>query len=127
MIVDAVYSRLSSDAGVSAIAGASVFPVTIPQGASKPAIVYTLDGDEVDQLLDGLGEGRLAFVAIDCYADLHAQAHSLADAVEACLSGYRGAMGAKTVEFAKLERRFDLFETETKLYRVSLQFRLAYH
>lgn len=127
MIVDSVYTHLLAAAGVTAIADRAIYPLTIPQGATFPAAVFSLDEDMLDQLLDGVGELRRASVSIDCYSADHVEAHQLADAIEAALVGTQGSFGAKTAEFITLQRRFELFESSTLLYRVSLQFRIAYY
>ena len=127
MIVDSVYTHLSTAAGIKAIAGSSVFPLTVPQGSQFPAVVFTLDSDEIDQLLDEVGELRRAMVSIDGYSTNHVEAHQLGDAIEAALTGTHGPFGSKTAEFITLQRRFEMFESDTFLYRVALQFLIAYH
>jgi hypothetical protein len=126
MIVDSIHQYLSTSTGITDIVGKSVFPLTVPQGASFPAVVFTLDEDNIDQLLDEVGGLRRSLVSIDCYSKDHPEAHQLADATEAALIGKRGTFGTKTAEFITLQRRFELLETDSKLYRVSMQFAIAY-
>lgn len=126
MIVDSFYSYLAAQAGVVALCP-QIYPLTIPEGVTPPAITYSLDGDDRDRLLDGVGDMKSALISVDAWSTDHAGAHAIADAVEASLAGYRGSFGTKTAEHVRLERKFELFESDTGLYRVSLQFFIAYY
>lgn len=126
MIVDSLFSFLQANAGVNAVAQ-GIYPQTIPQGGAFPAITYTLDADERDQLLDSIGDLKRALIEINAWDQDHRLAHALADAIEAALAGYRGVFGTKTAEHIRLERKFDLFESDSLLYRVSQQFLIAYY
>lgn len=126
MIVDSFYGFLAADAGVAALCQ-SIWPQTIPQNAGMPAITYSLDDEQVDRLLDGPGDLRSALIDVSTWSPDHAQSHELADAVESALVGHRGTFGTKTAEHIRLERKFELFESDTRLYRVSQQFFIAYY
>lgn len=104
-----------------------MFPQTIPQGTSPPAITYSLDFDERDPLFDGPGDLKQALIDTSAWHTDHAAAHALADAVETALANYRGTFGTKTAEHIRLARKFELFESDTGLYRVSQQFLIAYY
>jgi hypothetical protein len=127
MIADSLKNYLSANAAIAALCPESIFPQVMPLEAKLPAITYSLDGDTRDQLLDVVGALRQALVSIDVFDPDHYVAHQLADTVEGSLVDYRGAFGSKTAEHIRLERRFDLFESDSKLYRVSQQFLIAYY
>lgn len=130
MIVQSFRSHLATDPGVAGITS-SIYPKHLPQHASKPAITYGMDGDDNEQLLDGISSLKTALFDVDCWDLSYITAHQLADAVEAALVGHSGALGtfspAANADHIRKERRFDLFESDTKLYRVSLQFFVAYY
>ena len=130
MIVQAFYAHLSGDAGVSALTS-SIYPQVIPQNASFPAITYQIESDEDSQLLTGISSLYEATFRVDCWDTDQITAHQLADAVEAAMVSYRGDFGSQspaiTAHHVRKERgRFELYETDTKLFRVSLQFLIAY-
>lgn len=126
MIVDSFYSYLAAQAGVVALCP-QIYPLTIPEGVTPPAITYTLDGDGRDRLLDRVGDMKSALISVESWSLDHANAHAIADAIETSLAGYRGTFGTKTSEHIRLERKFELFESDTGLYRVSQQFFIAYY
>ena len=130
MIITAFHSHLSNDAGVAAIAG-GIFPHHIPQNSTFPAITYELDSDEDYQTLGGISGMSSALFDVNCWDLVLITAHQLADAVESALVNYRGDLGgispAVTVNHLRKDRgRFEFFETDTKLYRVSMRFFVAY-
>lgn len=125
MIIESFFSFLSSQATITALCK-SIFPHTIPQNESLPAITYFVDEDLPEPILDGSSSLRVSRFNVDCWSHKYTEAHALADAVEAVLVGFTGVFGTDNAGHIRLERRFDLFETETKLYRVSMQFFIAY-
>ncbi len=131
MIVESFRSHLFAAAGVAAITE-SIYPKHLPQHVQKPAITYGMAGDDDEQLLDGdISSLKTALFDVDCWDLSYVTAHELADAVEAALVGHTGALGtlspATSVNHIRKERRFDLFESDTRLYRVSLQFLVAFY
>lgn len=128
MIVDSFYSYLGTQVGVTSLCPSSKhFPLTIPEGTTPPAITFSLDADERDPLFDGPGDLKQALIEANAWHTDHSAAHALADAIETSLANYRGAFGSKTAEHIRLNRKFELFETDSGLYRVSQQFFIAYY
>jgi hypothetical protein len=102
-----------------AVAGTRIFPVTLPQGESRPSLVVTRIsglGDHHMQGASGLARPRYQ---IDAYAPKADDANALADLVKARLDGYRGPMGAVTVQGAFFETERDDYQADAKLYRAS--------
>lgn len=126
MIVDSVYSFLAANAGIAALCQ-SIYPQLAPQPITGDMITYSLDSDETYPLFDGVGSLREARVSVEAWSLDHLRAHQIGDAIESALDGYRGAFGSKTADHVRLERKFELFESDSKLYRVSQQFVLAYY
>lgn len=130
MIVESFHSHLKADVGVSAIVD-KIWPHWIPLDAAMPAISYRMDADDRQYILDGESSLKTALFDVECWSDSYLEAHQLANAVESALSGHTGAFGvlspADTVDHIRLERKFELAETDTKLYRVSMQFFVAYY
>ena len=104
-----------------------VWPTLLPQQhAGFPAITYTLDEDTPSRLLDGVGTMSQARVSIDVWARSYAVAHTIADAVSVGMASVRGSYGALFLDQVRKEREVDLYESDTELFRVSLQFTIGY-
>lgn len=131
MIVESLYSHLTDDAGVSAIT-ARMYPQTLPQEVTLPAISYFMAADNREPLIDGeMSPLKEALFDLNAWAETYTEAHQLAEAIEAALVGTVGAFGsaspADNVDTIRMERKFDLFETDTKRYRVTMRFFVAYY
>lgn len=126
MIVDSFYSFLGAQSGVTSLCP-QIYPLTIPEGKQPPAITFSMDSDERDPLFDGPGDLKTALIDTSAWHTDHAAAHAIADAIESALGNYRGTFGTKTAEHTRLARKFELFESDSGLYRVSQQFLIAYY
>lgn len=129
MIAEAFYAYVSTNAAVAAVSSPSplLYPHVMPQDHADPAMTYELDADDDQQLLSGsVSTLRRAVIDTSCWSVSVNTARTLAEALYGALVGYRGAFGDHTVDHIRLERKFELFETDTELYRVSQQFLIAY-
>ena len=128
MIVDSFFSFLGAQSGVTSLCPSSKhFPLTIPEGTTPPAITFSLDAERREPLFDGQADLRESLIDVRAWHTDQAAAHALADAIETALVNYRGAFGSKTAEHIRIERKFDLFESDTGLYCVPQQFLIAYY
>jgi hypothetical protein len=127
MISKDFYTFVSGRAGITALTS-SIYPQFLPQQhPGFPALTFALDDDQDQQLLDGsVGGMREALMVVDCWDGSYITAHALADAVKLELIGYVGAFGASTVDRIRKEREIELYEADTELHRVALQFFIAY-
>lgn len=116
-----IFTRLSAAPGVAALVGSRVFPNELPQDVVVPALVYVVVADRPESSLTGAVASllRAARVQVDAYARTSLAAHQLADAVEAAIGDLREPSPGLSVE---LEASRDLFDHETRFYRVQMEF-----
>jgi len=76
-----IYTVLSNDAAIYSLCGTRIYPKRMPQGASVPAVVYTIT--EITPVKSLSGESGLdsGTVEITCWANDYTTAHLLAAAV----------------------------------------------
>lgn len=119
---------LIADPAVSALVGDRVHALQLPRGGALPALKYQrISGERVRGLSGPHGQAHPR-MQIDAYADSHAAAEAVADAVEAALDGYAGPAGAGRIDAASLENVRDLHEDElgTRAYRVVMDFFISH-
>ena len=119
MIEDALYSRLTSDAGVSGIVSARVYPVILAQDAIMPSITYLKVSDSPVIGFGGENSRRNARFQIDCWTTTYSDVKSLEDAIKlAMVDGPDFSTVRITSE--------DLYDNDMKLFRVSTDFSVWY-
>lgn len=117
MISETLYTLLSGAAGVTAIT-TGIFPSVIPQQATYPAIAYSKDQTRFHDSYDGRNGLTTTQFQIDCYGHTAADAETLAGAVKTALIEYR----TYPINRIRIDNEMTLFEPETELHRVLLQF-----
>lgn len=100
----AMYEELKADAGVSALVGARIYPVTAPQEADLPLL--TLQRIDRPRERHQGGDAKLPHprIQVNCWAETEIGADQLAEAVRGCLDEFSGVMGGREqVELCHLE------------------------
>lgn len=110
---------LSADAGVTALVGTRIYPVRAEQETLRPYIVLTTVSLDTDETLTGTVATSLkpARIQVDAYAETYKGAHALADAIDAAI----GDIARPEMSIVKGAEQ-DLYDDETELRRVSMDF-----
>lgn len=110
-------SRLEDDAGVGAVAGDRIYPTKLPQDPTYPALTYfKVSGPREYDLSGPTGWARARY-QIDCWGDDYGDAHSLAAAVRASLSGFNGTLTTLHATI-KLDNERDDYDEDARKNRV---------
>jgi hypothetical protein len=117
--LEAIRAELVDDATLTGLVADRIYPQVAEQGTAFPAVVLTIITDTPENSLDGSPLTRLvaARVQVDCYAKTYVSAHAVADAVDAIVA----ALSAPTLAGWRVAKR-DIYEDETQLHRVVLEF-----
>jgi hypothetical protein len=119
---DGLFAYLSSVLSV----GDRVYPLTLPQGAVLPAVVYQLVGGEGPlhshaDAHDGSAPPASSYqrsrVQLGCWADSARAAEVLAAEVEGVLDGFAGSWGGVPIAAALVDVSIDDFRPDAGKYR----------
>jgi hypothetical protein len=123
----AIYSRLSGNAAVSALAATRIKPYTPVDPLTRPYITYHLIS--MVQRPHAMGSTPALVTdryQIDVWADSYASMVELDDAVYAALSRWRGSTaGVEIVDSLHVDRR-ELYEADTQLFRRSNDYEISW-
>jgi hypothetical protein len=98
MLGQALYARLSADAGVTALCGANLYPNYIRESEQLyPQIVYAVEDVAEDAAHDGLSGLITAKARVTAVGKTYAAADALAAAVLASLDAQTGSWGTSWV------------------------------
>ena len=117
--LEAIRARLVAASSVTDLVNQRVYPQVMPQPPTLPAVVITVVAELPQNSFTGAAATRLleARVQIDCYAKTYLEAHQVADAVDAVVADLNDVDLSATRESAQ-----DLYENETQLHRVLLDY-----
>jgi hypothetical protein len=105
-----VYGILTADAGVSAVAGAKVFPGLAPPGTSLPIVIYQRMSSERVHSLTGPVGVPVVSVQITSWGTSYETGKTLSRAVRLALDGYSGTSQGVTVQRVTLTSDSDVFQ-----------------
>lgn len=108
--------------------GVHVYPGIVPQNPTLPLIVYNQTAGHSEVTFTQIGGYSEAVLQLSCIAASYGAAKELAKALRGQLHGYHGTMGSTVVQgaFEIDPGEQDIFESETREYRVDLTFRFHY-
>lgn len=113
-----------ADATVTSLIGTRMYPLTVPQNGTMPAVTYqVISGSRgyVFRAPAGMARHRIQF---DCYATTYTSAESVAAAIRNRLSGYMGNAGTGAIEAAMFDTERDFYEADVALYRRSVDYQI---
>lgn len=118
-----VNTMMSSDSGITAVvtttaSGTRIYPVTFPANPTFPLIVYRqISGNEI---LRSAPHGTVVLSTrfqIDTWAETYAGTQTLREELVDLFTDYRGVVSSKNILSSRVDLAFDLYESDTMLYR----------
>jgi len=98
LLEEAIKSRLTTFAGLTALIGTRAYPTRMPQNPVYPNLVFTEISNIPDYVMGGQSGIARARYQIDCYADSVSGVKALAEQVRLALSGFRGTVAAVVID-----------------------------
>jgi len=119
MIGKVIYSILSNNTAVAAIASNRIFPVLAAADAALPYVVYNQISRLPNANKDRTKQVETYRVQLDAYAATFDQASELADKINLALSFYNGTVSGIKVDIIVFENENDNLDNETEIYKKS--------
>ncbi len=121
---ESVRTELVGASEVTALVAERVHPSVMPQGSALPAVVFSIISDVPENSFTSAASATQSIISVarlqvDCYAKTYIKAHEVAAAVDLVLSNLAGPTPKLS---AWRENLRDLYDNETQLHRVSLEF-----
>lgn len=103
----ALRTRLLSVSAVTDLVSTRVYPMTKPEGALMPCVVYRRITGTSDEYLGGTTGAAMMRIQFDCYANSYSDAEGLAEQVRLAVHQYRGTVGSVVIHSVNLANRID--------------------
>ena len=117
MMDEAVYERLSGDAGLQALVAERIYPDVIPQNVVYPIIVYHQVSETASYSHDGDSNLDMSRYQFDCYDDTKAGARAIKDALRSLLSGKKFIASNIRVTACRLDNSLGGYEPSLEAWR----------
>jgi hypothetical protein len=115
MIEEALYSHLSTSTGLTALVSDRIYPIMMPQDPTLPAITYQRISNSPVNTIGGFASLDNPHIQFDCWATSYSSVKALGDKL-------RKTIAAATTFNALQMSDQDLYEADTEIYRVSMDF-----
>ncbi len=120
----AIYSQLSTYAGLAALTGTRIYPLLLPQDPTLPAVTYQTISRVMEEVRGAGPRYAETRVQIDCWAASYSSAKAVAEQVRAALQDYTGTMGGAggvPVLDGDMTSETDVYEPDALLHRVMVE------
>jgi hypothetical protein len=127
---ESLFSALTNDAGVSALVSARVYPMSLPQKPTYPAISYQVIADEEHPAMSVNVDTRTVRVQVSCWATSYSGVKSLANAVKSALDRRTGTTASVLWKCSFKESEVDIFEPEVGekgIFQKAQDYRVSYN
>ncbi len=119
-INNAIFSRLTGFAGLSALVSARIYPVNAPQDASMPYVTYQRISNFKIGLLGTDTDISEPRYQIDVYSASYVSCRDVADQVVLAMQRWQGIEAGVTVLDTTIENDSDLYDNELLTYNSSV-------
>lgn len=137
MIENAIYARLTMNAGFAGLIGDRLYPVDAPgsgddsnasPSVARPYVVYFLVSSPEERTIDGASGIVRSRYQFDVYADTFGDARAGYHALRSALNDWTGTLDGTTVLGSYKETDSDLVERDVtpKLFRTTVDFILTH-
>lgn len=120
MIEERIFTRLSGNAGLSALVGSRIYGGTLPQNVTLPAIIYFLVNDKPLNSLSGENARKNGRYQFDIYAQTYRETKLIKAALLAAMAPYGTDFKAVRIDGS------DRYEKDVELHRLGVDYSIWY-
>lgn len=127
IIEQAIITALLADSALIAVVGQRIYPVLAPQDIEAPYVVINKISGPRNHSMGGSSHLVNPRFQFSCFATTYAVAKQVSGLIQTVLQGYSGTLGGVggvAVNGCFYEDETDMYEDDTKLFHVALDFKL---
>lgn len=129
----AIFSLLSGNAGITAITGANIFAIALPESATGPSLTYQAVGGQSFQTMNTPGPQRLrvqfdAFSAADSVGAIADDPDNILEAIRELLDGsIAQTLDGVVIDKGEFIQTIDFFDSDSRRFRMAAEYRLFFN
>lgn len=125
-IEEALFSKLTNESAITDLVGTRVYPLTLPQNPTYPAMTYQQISKVWGKTHQGAGDMGWPRFQFDCYGTSYSAAKGVANALRQTIDGFSGTVATVDVCAIFFVNEVDDFNDEVGVYRVAADYRVIY-
>jgi hypothetical protein len=129
-IKDAIYARLASWSGLTALVGTRIYPTQADQRAPRPYVTFfEIKADGPVHVMAALPTLDSTLIQFDAWGETQEATMEISEQIVAAMRGFTGHMGATDGPYVSScldKASWDLFEGDSKTYHRAVEFNI-YH
>ena len=125
-IESAIYSRLSTFAGLTALISTRIYPLKLPQTVTYGAVTYSKVSGLRNHQHGGSAQVAEPRFQITAYHTSYASLKGITKQIRLALDAYSGTVSGTKLFFCFLLNETDLYDDDTKVYYTALDFRIVH-
>lgn len=126
IVTKAIYNILSNHAGLTALVGARIYPVTAAQQATLPYVVYNIPRTEPVNRTSGKARMNQIQVNVSAFAINYEDAASIAEQIKTALDRVAsGTYNSVVLQVVLFQDEYDIFHDEDDTHEVQTEFRVS--
>lgn len=106
----AMRTRLLNVSAVTTLIGTRIYPLTLPQGVTLPAVRYQRISGNSDEYVGGTTGAASARLQFDIFADTYASGEAVREAIRQAIDQYRGTSSGVFIHSCNAANHMDLFD-----------------
>lgn len=117
-IEEAIFTRLTTFAGLVALIASKVFPLKAPHDFNAPYVTYQKISGNRFQAHEGNSDLSNPRFQFSCWAVSYKQAKLVANQVVSAMHAFKGVVDGVDIQMSGVDSEVDTYDEETKLFRV---------
>jgi len=127
MIDAAIFTKLTTTAGITALVSSRVYPMRLPQGVTFPAISFDRVSTDVRDLThNGTNQTAQGTFQFSCFAEDPKTVKQVAAAVVSALHGWKGTVSGEKIFRSMVLNETDLFDEDMAIFQVAIDVAIMY-
>ena len=106
----AMRTRLLSVSAVTNLVGTRIYPLTLPQGVTLPAVRYQRISGNSDNYVAGTTGAAMARIQFDVFANSYASGEALREAIRQAIDPFTGTSSGVIIHSCNAANHMDLFD-----------------
>lgn len=126
-ITEDLQTFLLTQTGLTALVGQQIYPQTLPQNTTFPAISYEVTNDTPNHTMGSeAANPRKPLITYNVWAETYKEAKQVSAQLHTALEDKTGGLATRTLQWILFENEYDIYESDTEIHHIVVDFVVWY-